>query len=272
MSTDASDVKQQGGGIRVAVLFIAVVLFVLSVTLMVAAPFLFRMGAIDLATAMGDFQKYALWLAAGAVVLGLIGLVLAFVGHKHRAGIVGVLVTAAAGMAVGGMYNRIITRSDLPPIYDVQTDWNLPVAFTEAALKEREKAGAVKVRDDAVIGEDEGRWTGMRFSDAQAQFFDDIKPAILPASVPNVTKAAAKAAERMGWQVTKVDPDMGVVEAVFKSPWYELVHDIAIRVMPEDGGKTSRVDVRSTSRLAGHDMGGNGALVKQFLDEIVLAL
>lgn len=271
MSADVSDVKRQGGGIRVAVLFVAVALFVVSVTLMVAAPLLFRAGAIDLATAMGDFQKYALWCAAGAMGLGLIGLVMAFIGHKHRAGIVAVLVTAAAGMAAGGMYNRIITRSDLPPIYDVQTDWNLPVAFTEAKLKEREKAGAVKVRDDAVVGEGEGRWSGMRFSEAQAKFFDDIKPLVLQASVPDVTRAAVKAAERMGWQVTKSDPDAGVVEALFKSPWYELEHDIAVRVLPEPTGG-ARVDVRSTSRLAGHDMGGNGALVKQFLDEVVMAL
>jgi hypothetical protein len=41
--------------------------------------------------------------------------------------------------------------------------------------------------------------------------------------------------------------------------------------MPEPAGG-SRVDVRSTSRLAGHDMGENAAMVKQLLDEIVMAL
>jgi fatty-acyl-CoA synthase len=268
---DVSDTKRQGGGIRVAVLFGACVLFLASVALMIAAPFLFRWGVVDLVTAMGVLQKTALWTAVGAIGLGVIGLLLSFIGAKHRAGIVAVLVTAAAGMAAGGLYGRVMQREDLPPIHDVQTDWNLPVAFTEATLKEREKAGAVKVRDDATIGEGHGRWSGMSFAEAQAKFFDDVKPLVLPAALPDVTRAAAKAAERMGWQVTKADPDSGVVEAVYRSAWYELVYDIAIRVFPEDKG-SSRVDVRSTSRTAGHDMGENAALVKQFLDELVMAL
>ncbi len=270
-NADVSTDKRQGGGIRVAVLFMACVLFVVSVALMVTAPFLFRWGVVDLPTAMGALQKAALWSAVGAIALGVIGLVLAFIGHKHRAGIVAVLVTAAAGMAAGGLYGRAMQREDLPPIHDVQTDWNLPVAFTEATLKAREKAGAVKVRDDAMIGEGHGRWSGLSFAEAQRKFFDDVKPLVLQAPELAVTHAAAKAAERMGWTVTKSDPDSGVVEAVYTSAWYELVYDIGIRVMPEAAGG-SRVDVRSTSRVAGHDMGENAALVKQFLDEIVMAL
>ena len=271
-ATDVSgETKGQGGGIRVAVLFGACVLFAASVALMVIAPFLFRWGFVDLATAMGALQKAALWSAVGAIGLGAVGLVLSFIGHKHRAGIVAVLVTAAAGMAAGGLYGRAMSREDLPPIYDVQTDWNMPVAFTEATLKAREKASAVKVRDDALIGEGHGRWSGMSFAEAQGKFFDDVKPAVLPGTLPNVTRAAAKAAERMGWTVTKTDPDSGVVEAVYRSAWYELVYDIAIRVLPDTAGG-SRVDVRSTSRMAGHDMGEDAALVKQFLDEIVMAL
>ena len=268
--TGSASEEPKGGGMRVAVLFGACVLFVASVALMVAAPFLFRWGVVDLVTAMGVLQRAALWTAVGAIGLGVVGLVLSFIGAKHRAGIVAVLVTAAAGMAAGGLYGRVMQREDLPPIHDVQTDWNLPVAFTEATLKEREKAGAVKVRDDATIGEGHGRWSGMSFAEAQSKFFDDVKPLVLQAPLPDVTRAVAKAAERMGWQVTKADPDSGVVEAVYRSAWYELVYDIAIRVFPEQTGG-SRVDVRSTSRTAGHDMGENAALVKQLLDEIVMA-
>ena len=52
-SADGSEVKRQGGGIRVAVLFGAVVLFLAGVGLMVTAPFLFRWGVVDLMMAMG---------------------------------------------------------------------------------------------------------------------------------------------------------------------------------------------------------------------------
>ena len=73
----------------------------------------------------------------------------------------------------------------------------------------------------------------------------------------------------MGCTVTVKDLESGVVEAVFRSPYYELEHDIAVRVTPEGAG--SRVDVRAVSRVPGHDMGQNAALVKQLIDEIVLA-
>lgn len=234
---------------------------------MVSGPMLFRMGLIDLATAMGTVQSAAMWTAVGAAGFGAIGLVLSFVGAKHRAGIVAVLVTAVAGIAAGSLFGRNVSREDLPPIHDVQTDWALPVAFTEATLKEREKVRAVRVRDDAVIGEHEGRWSGMSFAEAQSKFYVDIAPQKMTGSVATVTAGAAKAAERMGWMVTRTDPEAGVVEAVYRSPWYELVHDVAVRVTPDGTG--SRVDVRATSRMPGHDMGGNAALVKDMLGELL---
>lgn len=256
-----------GGFARIALLVLAVLLIIVSGLIMVSGPMLFRMGLIDLATAMGPVQQAAMWTAAGGAVLGLVGLVLAFVSAKHRAGIVAVLVTALAAMMAGSLFGRNVSREDLPPIHDVQTDWSFPVAFTEATLKEREKARAVRVRDDALIGEHEGRWSGMSFAEAQSKFYVDITPQRMSGSVAQVTAGAAKAAERMGWTVTHTDIDAGVVEATYRSAWYELMHDIAVRVTPDGAG--SRVDVRATSRMPGHDMGGNAALVKDMLGELL---
>ena len=262
---------EEGGNIsgfaRIALLVLAILLVIVSGLIMLSGPMLFRMGLIDLATAMGGVLSAAMWTAVVAAVLGLLGLALAFVGAKHRAGIVAVLVTAVAGMMAGSLFGRNISREDLPPIHDVQTDWNLPLAFTEATLKEREKAGAVRVRDDAVIGEHEGRWSGVSFAKAQADFYGDIKPQLMQGTVASVTAAAAKAAERIGWTVTRTDAEAGVLEAIYRSPWYELVHDVALRVTPD--GEGVRVDVRATSRLPGHDMGGNAALVKDLVGELL---
>lgn len=256
--------------LRIVVLGLSLLLLLVGGTFLALGPLLFRMRLVDLVTAMDGMQEIAFWLLIGAVGTGLLGLVLAFVGAKHRAGIVAVLLTAAAGMAAGGLYGRDISREDLPPIWDAQTDWNRPVAFTEATLKARAAASAVRVRDDALVGEGHGRWTGLPFSQAQAVVYRDIEPRVLNAPPAAVVAAAVKAAERMGWRVTTRDDDAGVVEAVYSSPWYELEHDIAVRVVPE--GQGSRVDVRATSRLPGHDMGANASLVKSMINEIVLAL
>ena len=272
--TEASKARQRersGRMLRIAILTLAVILLAVGGLMLFAGPMLFRMGLIDLLTARGSFMLLTMWVMLGAVVLGILGLVLAFVSGRHRSGIVAVLVTAAAGMSAGGIYSRaVVSQDDLPPIHDAQTDWNLPIAFTEATLKDRAAAGAVRVRDDAVVPEGNGRWTGMSFAAAQESFYDDLKPLMLDAKPEAVTQAAARAMERLGWRVSHTDADAGVVEGVYRSPWYELAHDVAVRVVME--GQGSRVDIRATSRLPGHDTGENAGLVKQLRNEIVLAL
>lgn len=256
--------------LRIVVLGLSLALLIAGGALIALGPLLFRMRLVDLVTAMDGMQQVAFWALVGAIGFGLVGLVLAFVGAKHRAGIVAVLLVAASSMAAGSIYGRDISRGDLPPIWDAQTDWNLPVAFTEATLKARAEAGAVRVRDDAIVGEGLGRWSGLPFSQAQAVVYRDIEPLVMNAPPAAVAEAAAKAAERMGWRVTTRNIDAGVIEAVFRSPWYELEHDVAVRVTAE--GQGARVDVRATSRVPGHDMGTNASLVKQMINEIVLAL
>jgi hypothetical protein len=255
---------------RIVVLGLSAFLLLAGLALLALGPLFFRMRLVDLPTAMDGMQQLAMWSLVGAVGMGLVGLVLAFVGAKHRAGIVGVLLVAASGMAAGAVYGRNASRGDLPPIHDAQTDWTSPVAFTEATLKARADAGAVRVRDDALVPEGNGRWTGLPFSQAQAVVYGDIEPLVLNATPQMVAEAAVRAAERRGWRVTTRDIDGGVIEAVYRSPWYELEHDVAVRVVAEGSG--SRVDVRATSRLPGHDMGANASLVKQMVDEIVMAL
>ncbi len=272
--TEASKARQRersGRTLRIVILALAVLLLTVGGLMLFAGPMLFRMGLIDVLTARGSFMLLTMWVMLGAVALGILGLVLAFVSGRHRSGIVAVLVTAAAGMSAGGIYSRaVVSQDDLPPIHDAQTDWNLPIAFTEATLKDRAAAGAVRVRDDAVVPEGNGRWTGMSFAAAQEGFYDDLKPLMLDAKPEAVTQAAAHAMERLGWRVTRTDADAGVVEGVYRSPWYELVHDVAVRVVMD--GQGSRVDIRATSRLPGHDTGENAGLVKQLRNEIVLAL
>ena len=60
------------------------------------------------------------------------------------------------------------------------------------------------------------------------------------------------------------------MEAVYHTPWYDLVYDIAVRVTPDGTG--SRIDVRSTSRTNDRDMGEGAMQVKQLIDEIALEL
>lgn len=262
--------KNWSGGPRVAVLALGVLLLVTGGVLIVAGPTLFRLGVVDLDGARNGVQQAAMWAMLAAVGAGLIGLILALIGKKHRAGIVAFAIMIPAGMAAGSLYNRNVSLAALPPINDAQTDWSRPVAFTEQALRERAKVNAVRVRDDAVVPEGQGKWSGMRFADAQAAMYQDLKPLLVKQSVAEVAAQAVKSAERLGWAVTVNNPAGGVVEAVYHSPWYDLAYDVAIRMVRE--GDATRIDVRSASRLPGHDMGENAAQVKQIIDEMALQL
>ncbi len=271
MNGSVAETKKNGsGGLRVAVLVLGVLLLVIGGVLIVAGPALFRMGVVDLDGARNGVQQAALWVMLGALGAGAIGLLLSLLGRKHRAGIVAIAIIIPAGMAAGSLYNRNVSLAALPPINDVQTDWTRPVAFTGQALRERAGVNAIRVRDDAVVPEGHGKWSGMRYADAQAAMYQDLKPLMVKQSVADTAAQAVKSAERLGWVVTVNNPAGGVVEAVYHSPWYDLAYDVAIRMVRE--GDATRIDVRSTSRLPGHDMGENAAQVKQIIDEMALQL
>jgi hypothetical protein len=262
--------NRQAGKGRVLVLALAVLALASGVLLLFAGPVLFRTGIVDLETARTGMPDISMYVMAAAGGLAFIGLAWALFGKKHRAAIVAVLVMLAAGVGGGSLYAQSVMRDELPPINDVQTDWARPVAFSERALQLRERAGAIRVRDDAMIPEGDSRWSGMSFAKAQSEFYDDIVPLKVKQGVADATVAASHAAKRLGWDVLVENPPDGMVEAVYHSPWYDLAYDIAVRVTPDGSG--SRIDVRSTSRNPGGDLGENAIQVKQLIDEISLQL
>jgi|GEM_PF-877142 len=263
-------VRNRSGGLRAAVILTGAVMLVAGISLTIAGPALYRAGVLDLAVAREGLQQIAMFTLLAAAGAGTLAFLLAMAGRAHRAGILAVLLIIPGGMAGGSLYSQQVSFRALPPINDAQTDWTQPVAFTEATLRARAAAGAVRVRDDAVVAEGNGRWSGMTFAAAQAEVYRDIVPLLTEKPVADVVAVAAAAARRLGFRVTQSDPRAGVVEAVHDTGWYGLVYDVAVRVRREDRG--ARVDVRSTSRLAGHDLGENAALIKQLTDEIALQL
>ncbi len=271
MSKAAGDAAPpKGGALRRAILGLGIVLLVAGLVLVAAGPFLFRAGVVDLRTATAGMGQAALGSFVVAGLAGILGFILSIAGRRQRGAIVGLLIFVAAGVGAGALFGQNVMRGEFPPIHDVQTDWSMPVAFTERTLQVRRADGAVQIRDDAIIPEGQGRWSGKTFAAAQAEFYRDLKPLVVNAQSADATVAAANAAKRLGWDVMISDPPSGVVEAVHHSRWYGLAADISVRVIQE--GQGSRIDVRSTSRNAGPDMGANASRVQQMLDEIAFAL
>jgi hypothetical protein len=66
--------------------------------------------------------------------------------------------------------------------------------------------------------------------------------------------------------VVEVDAAGGAIEAVTRSPWFGVRHELVVRVSPGRGAATL-VDARSRSRDSwnGHDLGANAAYLRAFV-------
>jgi fatty-acyl-CoA synthase len=254
------------GLIRRLSLGAAVVLMAAALALVAAGPLLFRSGAASLDFAMWDLTRIA--MAASAV--GTLVAVLAVAVHAMRAptrgAIIGVVVLVACGLVAMRCWAALAAHGGTPPVWESQTDWSRPVSFSAQTLAAREAASAADVEAAPRVPVDPafGRWSGVSFAEAQAGL--GLAPAIIPADREQAVEAARATAERLGWRVTLVDAAGGVVEAENRSPWYGLVSDIAVRMTPE--GKGTRIDVRSSSRTPGSDLGANAMRIKAFLRDM----
>lgn len=273
----ASGAPAPGGRLslpRRASLAAAVMLLLAVPLVLLAGPATYRLHLLPLDAAMWGLSKLAFWLAAGAALASVAVIVIHGRHPPHRGVIAGVVVLTFALLALGRIYLMPNERSDLPPVWDAQTDWAHPIAFSPATLAERAAAGAPQVRNDVVI--DKGLWAGRTIEQAQRGYYSADKAEYYPLNAlkvkqsPADTRAAVMRAVRdQGWTPKPASAD-GLIEAVHVSRWYGLVSDIAIRVEPEGSG--ARVDVRSTSRTPAADMGANANRVKDVLDALRLSL
>ncbi|MEZ5938282.1 MAG: DUF1499 domain-containing protein [Hyphomonadaceae bacterium] len=245
-------------------------LLVAALLILVSGPALYRAGMLDLESATAGVARTALFVVLPAALVGLVTLVASFIGKSTRGAIVGVLVLLAASLMGFRIYGYFVQRDGMPPVWDAQSDWAEPVAFSVRALEVRDAEGAAPVRDNAMIPPTAGKWGGKTVAQAQAEFFDDIGPLHVNAPPAEATVAAAHAAKTLGWHVMLSDPPNGQLEAVSRSTWYGLPADIAVRIRPDGSG--SRVDVRSTGRIPAPDLGSNASRVKQMLDAIAFEM
>jgi len=232
---------------------ISAALGVVGTALFLAGPALIHLGVL------GPYLGFRLFLL-GALA-GLLALVLGAVGLWHtrastgRAGrrqavagmLLGLALVAIVASAVGSAgpvpaINDITTDPDDPPVFVAATelpgnqgrDLSYPVAF--AAVQR----GAEVYAD-----------------------LDTLELGVAPAEAFARVDAAARI---LGWEVTRSDPEAGVLEATETSTVFRFVDDVVVRVRPANGG--SEIDVRSKSRVGRGDVGANAARIRRFFEAV----
>lgn len=149
----------------------------------------------------------------------------------------------------------------LPTLADVSTDIEEPPSF-----------GRSRVVLDARLGHVPPELAREQRA-AQRRAYPKVLPVVVEVPADAAFELARRAAAAQGWQIVEaIRPGgrtgAGRIEAIARSRVLRIASDITIRVRPRADG--SRIDIRSASRLGGHDLGRNARLAAAFAEEVEL--
>jgi uncharacterized protein (DUF1499 family) len=137
----------------------------------------------------------------------------------------------------------------LPRIHDITTDMENPPSFV-AILPLRKGAS-----NSAIYG-------GKAISEEQKRGYPDLKPVIVPLAGKQAFQIALQTAQKMGWDIVDANPSEGRIEATDTTFWFRFKDDIVIRIIPAGG--SSRIDLRSVSRVGISDVGTNAKRIRAY--------
>lgn len=143
-----------------------------------------------------------------------------------------------------------------PYIHDISTDTAQPPLFVTL----------LATRADAPNTSDYG---GPKVAMLQKAAYPDIVPLILPVAADEAFHRAAEAANYLDWDVAALIADEGRLEATDTTTWFGFKDDIVVRIQPVgDQSNSTRIDVRSVSRVGRSDVGANARRIRAFLEQL----
>jgi uncharacterized protein (DUF1499 family) len=245
-------VAQRGSTIPISrVVLLGAGLTIASALLLLAAPLGYRLGIFSLRLALQTLLRWGAYLAVGAAVVSLVGLIITLATPKERRrGLLLAAVSLVVAAAVIAIPGRFRMGPPAPPIHDITTDTRDPPQYL-AVLPLRASAPNT------------AEYGGERVAAQQRGAYPDLQPAILNVPPSQAFERALAAVHEMDWELVKADATAGRIEATDTTFWFGFKDDVVIRVRPTDGG--SRVDVRSLSRVGVGDAGTNAKRIRAYL-------
>ena len=235
----------------------------LAVVVGLAAPLIVLAGAVGtklgLIHWMVGFKTMAIdtapKVAMGAIVVGLIAVVVAFM--RARRFIPHALVALLVPLLTIGAFAKF--RADaqaVPPIHDVATNWEEPLGFSQRVMDAR-RGSPNPIESNPVAPAKAGpQWAGRRIAEINAETCPGAKPILRAVSDDQV----AEAFQAAGVQVQGRAP--WKVEGVYESFFFGFKDDIVARITPE------RTDFRSVSRVGVSDLGANCKRITRIVEHL----
>jgi hypothetical protein len=254
---------------RLAVWSRRVALFSLAATLV--AVIVVRSGALEIVPALSTL--------AGALVLGVVAILLAFGAGISiwREGVGGLNYAVTAlliGLALLAYPAYLGARAyRLPAIYDISTDPIDPPQFDAIAR--------LRPRDANPI-----TYAGLYAAELQHTAYSDIEPDETAATPQEAFDAAMKVIAKRKWRVVDARPPQqaaaprvadarggqgasnrdGIIEAIALTPLLSFRDDVVVRIRASSDG--ARIDVRSASRYGRNDLGANADRIRDLISDI----
>ncbi|HEX6317761.1 MAG TPA: DUF1499 domain-containing protein [Burkholderiales bacterium] len=207
-----------------------------------------------------------MWLSRAALALGILAVLLLLVsGPGVRLGLwpwqTGfLLLRAAVFVGAGAMLLSLIAFS-IPRARSMSLLGALALGVAAAAvpLEFQRRARAVPPINDISTAGD----TAPAMAEQQRRAYPDVQPLMLSVPPDEAFGKARTAALDMGWEIVSADPAAGRIEAVATTFWFGFRDDVTVRVTPQGG--SSRIDVRSKSRVGRGDAGANAGRIRRYL-------
>lgn len=232
---------------------------IISVVLLVSAPFGYRFGIFQLGPSFLSLIL-ALFIAV-LVLLGSIVMAAVAIGN-HLAKNRNLLIVALAlsMVPIAFVTPQLVKGQSAPQIHDISTDTVNPPQF-DKVVQLRKQAHAV---NSLMYGA--GAPSMKAYAAIQKKYYPKVKPLHTHLSVPDATVHARDILASQGLHIVDVDPQKGRVEAVATSRWFGFKDDVVVRVTPADSGTGSVVNIRSVSRIGKSDLGVNAHRIIKFLN------
>jgi uncharacterized protein (DUF1499 family) len=170
-----------------------------------------------------------------------------------RAKAYAVIILLLMGSAtVTALYWQHQARS-VPPIHDITTDMENPPEFV----------AMVRLRADAP---NPPEYEGEETARQQREAYPHIQPLVIEADLQEVMDAAVVVVAGRGWELVAINRNDGRIEATEKLAWFGFKDDVVIRFTEENG--STRVDMRSKSRIGRSDIGVNAKRIERFMKDL----
>lgn len=250
MSIDASPARPSG--VSNAAWALAVLCLVLAIGDAIAGLFSgigYRLDLWSYRNGLGAL-RYVFWLATVTAALAALATILGASTGRTGAVVVGGIAMVIAGITAYIPWNLRQIVNSVPPIHDISTDLENPPQFVRVATLR-------KTSDHSVA------YAGPEAAALQKKGYPDIAPIVLRAPPDKVFETAKAVLASMALQIVDADPAQGRLEATDTSFLFGFEDDIVVRIVAGADG-TSRVDVRSKSRVGRSDLGINAGRIRVF--------